>query len=40
MGPAAKSAVPAIEEILAKNEDEDSFEWAARAALESIHTAE
>jgi len=40
MGPAAKSAVPAIEEILAKNEDEDSFEWAARAALESIQTAE
>jgi len=39
MGPAAKPAVPAIEEILAKDNDED-FEWAARIALESIKTAE
>jgi len=36
---AAKSAVPAIEEILAKDDDED-FEWAARIAIESIKTAE
>jgi len=36
---AAKPAVPAIEEILAKDDDED-FEWAARIAIQSIKTAE
>ena len=39
MGPAAKSAVPAIEEILAKDDDED-FEWAAAMAMESIQRGE
>ena len=36
---AAKPAVPALEQILAKDDDED-FEWAARIAIESIRTAE
>lgn len=39
MGPAAKSAVPAIEEILAKSEDED-FVQAARTAVENIEAEE
>jgi HEAT repeat protein len=39
MGPTAKPAAPGIEEILAKDDDED-FEWAARIALESINRGE